>query len=848
MQANITYLSRQTSQSLNKHQYHLHWKGFTMLRTRGKKVFADILARKGHSALVILSIMIGVFGVTTLVGMNDLVVSQLNNDLKPEHIAMTHIYVDTPGQALSLEENQQYIDLLGGLPNVTDVEGQAIYFAYWQKAGADADAKFTESNILSYTEPFGQVDLEPISRVVEGNYPQAGQHQVAVDVRFADKYDVGLGDKLVFRQLDGSPDAAAEWTISGIVFQPYFTISPSANESIPGEDNIFASYEDAQVIANFAGLSSFYLRYTDVEASKDGEALLKATISDQTPYESIFTFYDNPDESFIITQVKNVTSILNILAAVSMIVSGFLVTNVINTIVIEQKQQIGVMKSLGATRMDNFVMYCGMALVYGIVGTAIGIPMGIFAGTTIGIELAPLAETYITGFPVSIVAVVIGIVLGLAVPIIASLVPVFNGTRVTILDAMTDLGISSKWGKGPLSRLIGALPLPINIRQALSNLAQKKGRLALTGLTLTLAVAAFMGVTAVFVALGDELDSLFDTLDYEVAISTQQSQDLDIVRNLLVDNFDEVEDVYAGFSVAAGIDGYTSENDINAGSNQLIITGIDPASPVIKFDLEVGEGWQNDPTRDGIVITRSLADTLDKDLGDSVTMTFGGTTASYEIIGIDGFPGELILMDWRELATRSGFVDTVTGEPLPSDFFIKLAGDPSVDSVDVTIDGMTELLLANGITASYTNQPQVAEDSAEQINLFGMIFNMTSGVMAAVGAIGLLATLSMAVYERQKEIGVMRSVGAGSWTIVIQFLVEGILVGILAWIVAIPLSILLGNALSSAMDFGSEFNFSYPPQVLLMGIVGVIVIASVASIWPSVAAGRKTVSDILRYQ
>jgi putative ABC transport system permease protein len=120
--------------------------------------------------------------------------------------------------------------------------------------------------------------------------------------------------------------------------------------------------------------------------------------------------------------------------------------------------------------------------------------------------------------------------------------------------------------------------------------------------------------------------------------------------------------------------------------------------------------------------------------------------------------------------------------------------------------------------------------------------------MAAVGAVGLLATLSMAVFERQKEIGVMRSIGAGSFTIVIQFLLEGILVGIIAWIVAVPLSYFLGVGLADSLGFGANFDFEYPPQVLVMGFVGIIIIATIASLWPSLSAARKTVSDILRYQ
>ena len=135
------------------------------------------------------------------------------------------------------------------------------------------------------------------------------------------------------------------------------------------------------------------------------------------------------------------------------------------------------MKSIGATRWDKFVVYAGIALMYGIIGTIPGVILGILVGSLMAQSLAPLAFTMIDGFKISPLGIIVGAVMGLLVPVIAALLPVFNGTRVSILDAMTDLGISGSWGKGLTARLISALPLPINIRQALSNVAQKKGRL-----------------------------------------------------------------------------------------------------------------------------------------------------------------------------------------------------------------------------------------------------------------------------------------------------------------------------------------------------------------------------------
>jgi ABC-type antimicrobial peptide transport system permease subunit len=187
--------------------------------------------------------------------------------------------------------------------------------------------------------------------------------------------------------------------------------------------------------------------------------------------------------------------------------------------------------------------------------------------------------------------------------------------------------------------------------------------------------------------------------------------------------------------------------------------------------------------------------------------------------------------------------------PLPVIYLASVdEGDASAAEVDDIITAVSERLLDTGIATNATNMVAQQEEIGETMQVFNLIFQITSAVMAAVGAIGLLATLSMAVYERQKEIGVMRSIGARSTTIITQFLAEGILIGVLAWALAVPLSYLLAVALLDGMGFADFIDFSYPLWVLGLGLVGMIVIASIASLWPSLSAARRTVSDILRYQ
>jgi putative ABC transport system permease protein len=168
--------------------------------------------------------------------------------------------------------------------------------------------------------------------------------------------------------------------------------------------------------------------------------------------------------------------------------------------------------------------------------------------------------------------------------------------------------------------------------------------------------------------------------------------------------------------------------------------------------------------------------------------------------------------------------------------------------VDQVTDDVNELLLANGLTAEYNNIESGKEAIANMVATFRTVFNFTSFLIALVGAVGLLTALSMSVFERQKEIGVMRSVGAGSLTIIAQFLTEGLLIGLLAWLVGIPFSYFLSQGLLAALNMGDSYQLNYPAVTIVLGLVGVLVITSLASLWPSLAAGRKTVSEILRYQ
>jgi putative ABC transport system permease protein len=466
--------------------------------------------------------------------------------------------------------------------------------------------------------------------------------------------------------------------------------------------------------------------------------------------------------------------------------------------------------------------------------------LGIPAGYEVAKVFAGQINVWFTKFTLSAVGILAGIVMGLGVPVLAAIVPVYLGTRVTILDALTDLGISARYGSGPLARLIKRLPVPMVVRQALANVSQKKGRLALTTLTLMLAAGGFMGVTAVFLDLDKVVNDMFETYNYELVITPERPQDHEPIARLVgsMDGVDRVDpsyswDAYVPLTSQPGTE-YT----------HLWVIGFDTSTDSMKLHLSEGTAWQDDPARAGIVLTTPRAEELGKQAGDPITLTYEGRTLETQVIGIDTNPEEDAYMAWQPLYQ----LIHPTSEPTPGELWVRL-NDRSVSAgdVDKVIGSIREELLRNGLSAGFFNQVGQEEEISALILAMSLIFNIASVVMALVAGIGLLTMLSISVFERQREIGVKRSVGASSGAVAAQFLIEGLVVGVIGWLVAIPISYVLSQGFQEVIPW-EAFEFSYPPEIILVGLIGTLALAALASLWPALTAARKRVSDILRYQ
>jgi putative ABC transport system permease protein len=176
---------------------------------------------------------------------------------------------------------------------------------------------------------------------------------------------------------------------------------------------------------------------------------------------------------------------------------------------------------------------------------------------------------------------------------------------------------------------------------------------------------------------------------------------------------------------------------------------------------------------------------------------------------------------------------------------VKVTGESQVDSVASAIKGL-------GFSA--ITPAQILEQINSVFNIIQIGLGAFGGIALVVAAIGIINTLMMAIYERTREIGVMKAVGATRGTIRLLFTAEGGALGLFGGVIGVLLAMLLGQALNfiGARTFLADypgFNMSTFSVGLVLGVIALTtVISLVAGLYPAARAARLDPVEALRYE
>jgi putative ABC transport system permease protein len=538
--------------------------------------------------------------------------------------------------------------------------------------------------------------------------------------------------------------------------------------------------------------------------------------------------------------------LLGLIAAMSMFLSGLLVINVISAVIAQQEKQIGIMKAIGARSWQIVGLYFGMVLALGLTACLLAIPLGRIGANALARFVAGLINFDPPVVEYTLPSLLIQFGVGLIVPLIAAAPAILSGTNVSPARVLSEYGISQVWrGAGLMDAILSRFPrFTRDLLLALRNPFRKRGRLILSLVTLTFAGAVFMGVVNLRASLRDSLDQMLGFWNYDAWLIL----DGHFSAEKMVTIAESVSGVGRaeawGFAIARYVrpDGSESDNlylmATPAGTNFL-----DP--PIVE-----GRDIQVSGEESILVSPGLLANEPTIQLGRPVTVKIEGREETYRVAGVmrmmgNSAIGYFSVMDYdaythhvREPNRGNAIIFTLQARDLPTQRRVASAVEEEFDRAGIRV-------ISNFLVAEEREEI----DAAFAI-IVALLMIMTV-LLATVGGLGLMGTMSLNVLERTREIGVMRAFGASNRAVFRIVILEGLLVGMLSWILAIgfsvPISVLLAREIGlSFMDYPVPASIS-PDGVLLWALL-VVIISILASLFPALRAVRLTVTQVLAYE
>ncbi len=524
----------------------------------------------------------------------------------------------------------------------------------------------------------------------------------------------------------------------------------------------------------------------------------------------------------------------------TLLVCGFLIVNLIAAMLAGQVREIGVMKSLGASSRQLAAMYLGMALLLGLVAALIALPASIAIGRAYAALKADLLNFSIDGYAIPWWAIALQIVVGMALPVAAAAIPVFRGCRLSVSAALRDTGIAANGAGARRQRTIGVGRIGRPLLLSIGNAFRRRQRLVLTLLALAAGGAVFLGAANLRSAVRASVDGLFASQHFDVQLRLSEAQAARRLEQVAgpVDGVQGVEAWATARATVARDDGILG-NAFGLVAPPAATTLFVPPSP------EAGR-WLDKSAHNEIVVSRVLLrDEPSLVVGATIPLMIDGNVSTWTIVGsVDAGAQPIAYTSRAALAALRG---SETAQTL----VVALASRSTAGQLD-TIARLRGVLADAGMPVASSQRlgenRRVIEDHLLMVVEF---LGVMGWVMIAVGGMGLGSTMSLAVLERTREIGVLRAIGARHRDIVTLLQVEGIVIALLGWLVSIPLSVPMSIVLERA--FG-KIMFEVPTSIVPDGsgvvqwLMLVIIVALLACALPALRATRTSTAAALSYE
>ncbi len=797
---------------------------------RWRKVLRDLLRNPTRTLLVVLSIAVGVISVAIVMGGYGVIAADLPGAFDATNPAQARLYTQPFTNDL--------VTTVRRMPNVADAAGRRILSVQVRVADPERGPAATRWQALQLLV-IDDFDDQRINIV----RPESGA------------WPPGKGEMLVER--------ASVEILDAVDGQPLTIKLPNDNErtlTVVGQ-----AHDMNEVSVQFTGLASGYItldtldklgqdrRYNEllIRVAENAEdrahnELVAKDVADKVEkggYTVFRTVVPRPGEHFLEQFLSPMLLILGALGVLSLLLSSFLLVNIITALLTQQTRQIGVMKTVGASAGQLTRMYLASVAIFGALALVVALPLGTILLNALTHFVARLMNFNIVTNRLPTPVVLVLAVVALGVPMTAALGPILRGTRVTVRDAINDFGAgSAEFGHSRFDHALERIrflsrPQLISLR----NTFRHKGRLILTLTTLILASAIFISVFSVRASLFRTMDDAFAYWNYEVR--------LDFARPYRADHLARVALETPGVRAAEawGQRNVYRERPDGSESDNIRMIAPQPDTELLLPTLLEGR-WLLPDDENAVVINTDLReDEPDLRVGDTIVLSIDGREDDWTIVGLvrSVMAGPFVYANYpyfARIVRQVGQADTLN----------VALDDPSPEAQVAMAEALERVFEAQGMRVASTET--TAAQRAQVADQFGILISflaLMALLLAIVGGLGLSGTMSINVLERRREIGIMRSIGASTGAIMRIVVFEGVLIGAISWTLGALLAIPLGKVLSDAVGEGfinSTLTWRYSLGGAAFWLLVMAGVAALASFVPARQAASLTVREVLAYE
>ncbi|WP_420451146.1 ABC transporter permease [Ilumatobacter sp.] len=759
---------------------------------------------------------------------------------------------------------------IAAIEGVAGVEPTVTRYAQVLDSDGEAHAPQGGPTLGVSWEP--DAGLQAIS-VRDGDAP-TGPDQVALDAATADAIDVAVGDEVAYVTDNGRFTATVAGTI-GLGDTDGFA---GASVLVTDLDTALARFTvDGRVDAIDIGL----------EPGADSGRLRERIEAELPPRTEVITGERLAEEAAdgLDTFVSAFGTGLLIFAFVTGFVAAFMINNIFQITIGQRLRELALLRAVGASGRQVRRMIVLEALALGVVATVVGS----VAGLGVARGIVALFNAAGAGFPPTgtvvqprtlLVAAVVGIGITVAsvfvparraasIPPVAAMRPELGygslsagrvvGGLVALALGVAALGVglfvrpgsTTAWGAlagvgavviflgvarvssviaGPVARAIGwpvEKVLKVPGKLARDNVVRAPRRTSSSASALMIGVA-LVSAAAVFAASlrASFVATLETTIQADYVIDDPSFQGLSPIVAETLAEVPELGAVTPVRAVQGEVDGV--RKDFGAVDGDAFALLVDPG---------VEEGGIADLGPDEVLVQADPARDLGLEVGDAIDVTWqNGREGSLTVAAIyedSTFGNWLIGLDTLE---------RVSDAPV-RDFFIlaQLAEGVSAQDGDVAVDAAMEPFPQ----ANVQTNAEFRESQEAQIDQLLVVITILLAMAILLAVFGVAVTLALGVFERTREIGLLRAVGMNRRQLRRSVRWEAVIVATFGAIVGIVVGTLLGVVLSSAVPDSVISRLAFSPLIIVAILVGAVVAGLAAAVYPAYQAADMDVLDAI---